>query len=102
MEKAGGWITAFILFFVVITLFLQIGHHLARAEGREPSKAVFYVHWYDVGEAALEGLQGIKKIEKGFRNLKETNTVYYDPGIITIEKMEQALKKAQTYRGTVK
>jgi len=55
-----------------------------------------------VGKAALEGLQGVNKVEKGFRNLKETNTVYYDPAIITVEEMEQALKKAQTYRGTVK
>jgi hypothetical protein len=44
MGKANGWIKEFILIFVVITLFLQIGHVLAHAEGREPSKAVFYVH----------------------------------------------------------
>jgi hypothetical protein len=44
MEKAKGWITEFILLFVVITLFLQIGHLLAHSEGGEPSKAVFYVH----------------------------------------------------------
>jgi hypothetical protein len=44
MEKANGWIKEFILIFVVITLFLQIGHVLAHAEGSEPSKTVFYVH----------------------------------------------------------
>jgi hypothetical protein len=43
MGKANGWIKEFILIFGVITLFLQIGHLLARAEGSEPSKAVFYV-----------------------------------------------------------
>ena len=102
MEKANGWITEFALIFVVITLFLLVGHLLAHAEGSEPSKAVFYVHWYDVGKAALEGLQGVKKVEKGFRNFKETNTVYYDPAIITVEEMEEALKKAQTYRGRVR
>jgi hypothetical protein len=44
MVKANGLITEFILIFIVTTLFLQIGHLLAHAEGSEPSKAVFYVH----------------------------------------------------------
>jgi copper chaperone CopZ len=55
-----------------------------------------------VGKAALEGLKGVKKVEKGFRDFKEINTVYYDPAVITVEEMEEALKKAQTYRGTVR
>jgi hypothetical protein len=55
-----------------------------------------------VGEAALEGLEGIKRIEKGFHNFKEINTVYYEPSTITVEEMEDALKKAGTYRGTLK
>lgn len=44
MEKAKRWLAAFILIFGVITLFLQMGHLLAHAEGSEPSEAVFYVH----------------------------------------------------------
>jgi hypothetical protein len=55
-----------------------------------------------VGKVALEGLKGVKKVEKGFHNFKEINTVYYDPAIITIEEMEEALKKSETYRGTVR
>jgi hypothetical protein len=55
-----------------------------------------------VGEAALEGLEGIKRIDKGFRNHKEINTVYYDFSVITIEEMEEALKKSGTYLETVK
>jgi copper chaperone CopZ len=55
-----------------------------------------------VGEAALEGLEGIKRIDKGFQNLKEINTVYYDSSVITIEEMEDALKKSGTYLGTDK
>lgn len=43
----------------------------------------------------------MKKVEKGFRNSKEINTVYYDPNVITIEEMEMALKKAGTYLGTL-
>jgi len=55
-----------------------------------------------VGEAALEGLNGIKRIDKGFHNFREINTVYYEASKITIEKMKDALKRAGTYRGIVK
>ncbi|MEJ2726696.1 MAG: hypothetical protein P8175_19090 [Deltaproteobacteria bacterium] len=55
-----------------------------------------------MGKAALEGLKGVKSVEKGFRNSKEINTVYYDPAVITIEEMQEALKKAATYRGTAR
>jgi copper chaperone CopZ len=55
-----------------------------------------------VGKAALEGLKGVKSVEKGFRKFKEINTVHYDPAIVTIEEMEETLKKAGTYRGTVR
>lgn len=44
----------------------------------------------------------MKKVETGFRNSKEINTVYYDPSLITIEEMEIALKKAGTYLGTLR
>jgi len=44
----------------------------------------------------------VKSVDKGFRNGREINTVYYDPAVITIEKMETALKKARTYLGTAK
>ena len=63
------------------------------------SKVSFTVQWYDVGNAALEGLAGVHKVEKGFRGSKEINTVYFDPDLITIEKMEDALKEAGTYVG---
>jgi len=55
-----------------------------------------------VGKEALEGLKGVARVEKGFRNFKEINTVYYDPKVITIEEMEQALKKSGTYIEIVK
>jgi copper chaperone CopZ len=54
-----------------------------------------------VGKEALEGLNGVKRVEKGFRSFKETNTVYYDPAVISVEEMEGTLKKAGTYLGTV-
>jgi hypothetical protein len=42
----------------------------------------------------------VKKVGRGFRNSKEMNTVYYDPSVITIEEMEDALEKAGTFLGT--
>jgi hypothetical protein len=50
----------------------------------------------------LEGLEGIKRIDRGFQNSKEINTVYYDASKITIKAMEDALGKAETHLGTVK
>jgi hypothetical protein len=44
----------------------------------------------------------VKRVERGFRNSREIDTAYYDPSVITIEKMEMALKKAGTYLGTLK
>jgi hypothetical protein len=44
----------------------------------------------------------VKRVEKDFHYLKEINTVYYDPSVITIEEMETALENAGTYTGTVK
>ena len=65
------------------------------------SKATFTVQWYDVGQDALEGLQGVIKVEKGWRGSSEINTVYYDSNLISIKEMEAALKEAGTYVGTV-
>ena len=42
----------------------------------------------------------MKKVERGFRGARETNTVAFDPAEITVEKMVEALKRAGTYRGT--
>jgi len=55
-----------------------------------------------VGKAALEGLDGVVKVTKGFKNFKEINTVYYDPQRITVEEMINVLKSAGTFRGLAK
>ena len=86
----------------LITLSFVDGNRPAHAENSELSTAVFYVQWYDVGETALDGMEGIKRIEKGFHNSKEINTVHYESSKITIEEMEDALKKAGTYLGTAR
>jgi len=53
-----------------------------------------------VGKAALEGLHGVKSVEKGFRGAREINTVTFDPAEITVNTMVEALTRAGTYRGT--
>ena len=53
-----------------------------------------------MGKAALDGLEGIKEVTRGWRWGREINTVTYDPALITPEKMVAALKAAGTYAGT--
>jgi hypothetical protein len=55
-----------------------------------------------VGKAALDGRNGIRKVTKGWKGMREINMVYFDPLKITIEEMEKALKKAGTYKETIK
>jgi hypothetical protein len=52
-----------------------------------------------VGRAALAGRPGIEEILSGWRGFRETNTVLYDPQIISVEEMVRILEKAGTYRG---
>jgi copper chaperone CopZ len=54
-----------------------------------------------VGKAALEGLDGVKKVSNGWSDFTEINTVYYDPEKITVKEMEKVLKKAGTYKKTI-
>ncbi|HUI44521.1 MAG TPA: hypothetical protein VL122_00850 [Nitrospirota bacterium] len=81
---------------------LFAGDRVALAQETGMSKVIFKVKCYDEGKAALQGLNGIQKIETGFHYVHETDTVYYDPKVITIEEMETALKKAGTYVETMK
>jgi hypothetical protein len=46
-------------------------------------------------------LEGVKKVESGFKGFREINTVYYDPTLIGPEKMIAALKATGTFRGVV-
>jgi hypothetical protein len=55
-----------------------------------------------VGQAALEKLPGVKKVEKGFYQSEEINTVVYDPRRIEVGALERALRQAGTYRRTLK
>ena len=54
-----------------------------------------------MGKSALEGLQGVTSVDKGWWFQKEINTVYYEADKITIEEMEAALKAAGTFKGII-
>ena len=86
---------------ILLTFFVfGIAHHaLSNPKADSQSKATFYVHWYNVGKSALEGLKGVNHVTMGFKGFKEINTVFYDPKKITIEDMVNALKAADTYHG---
>ena len=71
----------------------------ALSQGKNTAETTFYVHWYSVGESALEGLDGVTDITKGFRGSKEINTVTYDPDKVSVEQMTEVLENAGTYRG---
>jgi hypothetical protein len=97
--------TAFIagyFLIVVISMIVLSGHTASSGQKNRESKVVFAVHCYDDGAKALQGMPGVIRIEKGFRSFREIDTVYYDPAVITVEKMENTLKQAGTYRETVR
>jgi copper chaperone CopZ len=81
------------------TDFRNVGTALAGENGT--AKVIFKVKCYDEGRAALRGIKGIERIETGFHYFDETDTVYFDPKLVTVEEMESALKKAGTYVETM-
>ena len=90
-----------LILLMTIALFCISGSLVFADQKELDSRVTFTVQWYDVGKSALDGLQGVHKVEKGFRGFKEINTVHYDPDLITIEKMQDTLKAADTYVGTL-
>ncbi len=63
--------------------------------------AVFAVHCYDEGHDALQGLPGVRKVERGTRFFQEINTVTYDPRVVSVKDLEESLKKSGTYVKTL-
>ncbi len=97
-QKIGlAVLLAVVLAFIVITNASLV----ARAENQELKKAVFYVAWFDVSEEVLDGLKGVERVYSHFLDDHEANTVWYDPALINIEQMENALKDGGGYLGTV-
>jgi len=54
-----------------------------------------------VSEEVLDGLEGVERVYSHFLDSHEANTVWYDPALIKIEQMENALKDGGGYLGTV-
>jgi hypothetical protein len=54
-----------------------------------------------VSEEVLDGLKGVERVYSHFLDSHEANTVWYDPALIGIEQMENALKDGGGYLGTV-
>jgi copper chaperone CopZ len=52
-----------------------------------------------VGKAALEGLNGVISVGRGFSGFREINTVTYDSTIVNRNQMVSALKEAGTFKG---
>jgi len=95
-------LTAGYFLIVVIAMIVLAGQASSYGQENRESKVVFAVHCYDDGAKALQGMPGVIRIEKGFRSFREIDTVYYDPTVITVEKMENTLKQAGTYRETIR
>ena len=85
----------------LVFIILMNASLLAKAENRELTQAVFKVAWFDVSEEVLDGLKGVERVYSHFIGSKEANTVWYDPALINIEQMENALKDGGGYLETV-
>ena len=92
----------FSLILVLISILVVNGNLPSNSENRELPMVAFYVSWYDVSEPVLDGLKGVELVNSDFHDSKERNTVWYDPALISIGEMEEALKEAGIYMGTSK
>src|SRR5271169_2061776 len=77
----------------IATLSPASGYRTAFTQENGIAKVIFKVKCYDEGKTALQGLKGIQKIDTGFHYIHETDTVYFNPTVITINEMESSLKK---------
>jgi hypothetical protein len=102
MKSKKEWRILVFLALVLISILVINNNLPSKAENPELSRVVFVVSWYDVGEEVLEGLKGVELVNSDYRDFNEINTVWYDPALIDIDEMEDALKAAGTYLGTEK
>lgn len=54
-----------------------------------------------MSEEVLDGLKGVERVYSHFLGSKEANTVWYDPALINIEQIENALKDGAGYLETI-
>ena len=55
-----------------------------------------------MSEEVLEGLSGVELVNSDYQDFREINIVWYDSAVINIEQMENVLKDAGLYLGTLK
>lgn len=55
-----------------------------------------------MGAAALAGRPGVLAVQRGFQGFREVDRVSYDPGEVTVRKMEEWLEAAGTYVRTLR
>ena len=87
---------------VLYPIIAFVGNDLSESDIIELSEAVFHVSWYDVSEDALDGLKGVKLVNSDYDdyNSIERHIVLYDPALVSVKEMENALKEAGTYLRT--
>ena len=94
-----------VLFALILMLIfvLVINVNLAsKSEKQDLPKVVFYVSWFDVSEPVLDGLKGVELVNSDYHGSRERNTVWYDPALISVHEMENALKEWGIHQGTAK
>jgi len=63
--------------------------------------ATFAVHCYDVGANALDNKPGVITVQRGWSGGQEVDRVVYDPKAVSLMQLENWLKDADTYVGTL-
>ena len=61
------------------------------------ASAVFSVHCYDVGKAALRDAPGVASVTSGWHGREEVNRVRYDPKHIDVAAMVERLRASGTF-----
>lgn len=85
---------------VVLTTLLVAGPAIAETPPGM-ARATFVVHCYDVGVSALQDKPGVISVQPGWSGLREVDRVVYDPHVVSLTALENWLKEADTYIGTL-
>jgi peptide methionine sulfoxide reductase MsrA len=91
--------TALIISIMLTGLLVAINATAEAPSGM--AKATFAVHCYDVGASVLDGKPGVVSVERGTSGARELDRVVYDPEQVSLGQLENWLKAADTYVGTL-
>lgn len=67
----------------------------------DSESVTFVVHCYDVGARALENRPGVISVKRGWSGFREVDRVVYDPQQVNRGQLENWLREANTYVGTI-